>query len=201
MKLITLGWNCIQPDSSHLICFTSKIWSWNALWATYIPEKQFGFFLGEKCCKLVNHLCNLDGQLIFERGGHVFHIKDKSRTSISILKNSSTTWWSEDRRHLQLVSTETFSRSECLSISKLEKLAQVAGSRAERGRCRALALSATPFCDRQLKPDQQLFCKILFLQKSSSIKKKNICNKLNIQSSLPTKSRKFRYHRRTVFSW
>lgn len=65
---------------------------------TYL-RKQFGFCLCEKCRKLVNHLCNWDGPLTFERGGHVFHIKDKPKRLNGILKDRSTTWLSEERSH------------------------------------------------------------------------------------------------------
>lgn len=66
---------------------------------TYL-RKQFGFCLCEKCCKLVNHLCNLDGPLIFERGGHVFHIKDKPRMLTRILKDTGTTRLREEREDI-----------------------------------------------------------------------------------------------------
>lgn len=62
-------------------------------------RKQFGFCLHEKCCTLINHLCNLDGPLTFAREGHVFPVKDKSGTLTSIIKDSSTAWLSEERSH------------------------------------------------------------------------------------------------------
>jgi len=55
-----------------------------------------------------------------------------------------------------------------------------------------------PSCNLQLNPNQQLFCKIFFLQKSSSIK--NCSTKLNVQRSLPMESCEFRYHEGTASS-
>lgn len=81
-----------------------------------------------------------------------------------ILKDSASTWQPD----LELmVPGEIFSESEFLTISKVQKLTQVAGSRVELGRCRVLALATI---SSQLKSDQQLLCKIL-LQESSGIKK------------------------------
>lgn len=163
-------------------------------------RKQFGFCLHEKCCTLINHLCNLDGPLAFEREGHVFPVKDKPRTLTSIIKDSSTAWLSEERSH-QLTTwfvadANRNSQQFWMLITKqVKKLAQSIGSRAECGRHWILGLSTARFCHLQLKSKQQLLYKTFFLQKSSSIK--NICNKLNIQSSLPTES--CINHKRTAF--
>lgn len=149
---------------------------------TYL-RKQFGFCLREQCCKLINHLCNSDGPCTPERGGHVFHIKDKLRMLTRILKDSGTTWQPD----LELmISRGIFNKSEFLTISKVQKLTQGARSRAELGRCRVLGLATTP---SQLKSYQQLFCKTL-LQKSRSIKK----NKTSAvtEQSIPTKSCRFK---------
>lgn len=99
IKLIRPGWDSIQPDSCHLIYFTSKIWSWNAPWAEQIPEKAIWILLTWEALHTLNHLCNLDGPLAFEREGHVFPVKDKPRTLTSIIKDSSTAWLSEGRSH------------------------------------------------------------------------------------------------------
>lgn len=93
-----------------------------------------------------------------------------------------------------MISREVFNESEFLTISKVQKLTQVAGSRVELGRCRVLALATTP---SQLKSDQQLFCKSL-LQKSSSIKKKNHLQQA--EQSLPTESCQFSCDKRPVYS-
>lgn len=172
-------------------------------------RKQSGFCLCEKCCKLVNHLCNLDGPLIFETGehvsfqrGHVCRCKGQARTSLGLSEDRSTARVSEEGGHglTARLAADTSRNLEQLWMLATKQVAQAgtgSGSRAERGRRGVLALSAAPSRHLQLKPDQQLFCKILLLQKSSSI----ICNKLNTQTFLPTDSSKFGYRKRTAFSW
>lgn len=163
MKLMRLGWDYIQPDSSQFIYFTSKIWSWNQLWAKDIPEKAIWVLFTWTVLQTQKSLCNSDGPCT-QRGGNVFYIKNKSRRLPRILKGSDTTWQPD----LELmISREIFSELEFLIISKVQKLTQSSWEQSEAGRCRVLALATTP---SQLKSEQQLLCKTP-LQKSSSIKK------------------------------
>lgn len=157
-KLIRLGWDCLQPDSSHLIYFTSKIWSWNELWAKDIPEKTIWVLFTWTVLQTHKSALQLRWAMHSERRGHVFRIKDKSRMLPRVLKDSGITW--EPDLEL-MISREIFNESEFLTISKVQKLTQVTGSREEMGRCRVLALATTP---PQLKSNQQLLC-IILLQK------------------------------------
>lgn len=118
-KLIRLGWDCIQPDSSHLIYFTSKIWSWKELWAKDIPEKAIWVLFTWTVVQ--NHKSPLQFRRAMhsERGGYIFCIKDKSRMLPRILKDSSRAWQPD----LELmIWREIFNESEFL-VSQLSSKA------------------------------------------------------------------------------
>lgn len=182
MKLIRLGWDWIQPDSSHLIYFTSRIWSRNELWAKDRPEKAIWVLFTWTVLQTHKSPLQFRWATHSERRGYVFHSKDKSRMLPGILKDSGSTWQPD----LELmISREIFNESEFLIISKVQKLTQSSWEQSGAGKVQSPGSSYNPI------PTEiwaVLLCKTL-LQKRSSIEKK-----IHLQwaeQSLPTESCQF----------